>query len=206
MSQEIFQYDSSQSTVTVGNDTFDTLALDAFIRRAWSAYNKGAKYVMGAIQAPDNAVVDSDTAFDCSGFCWWTTFRKRLGLMQSNQYWIQIPEPIAGACIRYDPKPGQTYGHAGFIVRVYDDGDYDSLESSDSYGGIKLRERAGKSFWNKQPNYRWLVPPDALYTGAPLNIMLSLYKRPTTSIVGGVAIVIALAFATTAIVKSKYYD
>ena len=132
-----FQYDSAQPSITVGTEgdtssTFDTLALNAFIRRAWSAFDKGAKYVMGAIPPPDQAIVDSDTQFDCSGFCWWTTFRKRLGLMQANDYWIQIPAPIAGACIRYDPLPGHTYGHAGFVTQVYDDGDYDSLESSDS--------------------------------------------------------------------------
>lgn len=148
----------------------DAAALNAFISRAWSAYDKGWRYQIGGNIPPELESEfmlerDQQGATDCSGFCWWSTYRKRLGTMYpSNDYFKEIDEFLPGACIRYNAQPGNKFGHAIMIVNMLPGGYLETLDmtSDDKYSGIFYRGPDGKftgdQFVSKKPaNQSWLV-------------------------------------------------
>ena len=170
---DMFQYDTG--TILAKSPKGDIYELDAsclnaYISRAWSAFDKGWRYQIGGNISPELEAQlmierDSQGATDCSGFCWWSTFRKRLGTMYpDNDYFRTITDFIPGACIRYSAQPDNKYGHAVFIVNVLSDGELETLDMTSDSGnnGIFYRGPSGKFagmlFKNKKTaNQSWLV-------------------------------------------------
>jgi hypothetical protein len=195
---QIFQYTSP--TVTVGSFTFDASTLNAYIKRAWSAFDKeGVKYELASKAYGDPSrelSPDGELAVDCSGYVWWATYRKRLGsLWDKNpnegwqKNWVEIDRPIPGAAVRYSAKPGRKYGHVGFVVAVNGD-NFETLDSSDSKspprkGAIRWTTD-GHSRWVKNggPQLKFVVSREALVAinGQPhkpkLNVYLAAAKHP----------------------------
>lgn len=211
----VFQY--TEPTLTVGNYVFDAIALNAFIRKAVSAYGAGVTYQlqtgaqMTAIQA--NEDIEPELKLDCSGYAWWSTYRKKLSTHAPGKHWVEIPNPIAGCTVRYDPKPGMTYGHSGVIIYVKPDGsNFESLDCTDATnpprkGDIRYLTD-GKTKWLTKggPNVKFLVSTDALLSvnGVPhkpekLNMILAVMKRPMVSAVTGVVLVIGVLSLAAAI-------
>lgn len=219
---DIFQY--SFPTVKVGPYEFDTATLNAYIRRAWSVYGdpkvtyalKGSAY---GDPAKENVGAEP-IELDCSGFAWYSTYRKRLGYMwdgetttQWKKNWVEIPVPIAGAAIRHSAYPNQKHGHVGFVVAA-DGGNFQTLDSSSAKspprkGSIRYI-KDGKSGWMKAPNVRFIVSTQALKSvnGVPykpsLNIYLAAAKRPVlTFYLGITAGILAIAGGSYLLVKRR---
>lgn len=223
MADEIFQY--KEPTVSVGNYEFDASALNAYIRRAWSVYGvPTVKYKMinAAFGDPSKGAGEEPMYLDCSGFAYFSTYRKRLGWLWDatstawKQHWVEIPYPIAGCAIRHDAYPGKSNGHVGFVVEASKD-NFQTLDSSSSatpprQGSIR-HVKDGKSFWMKAPNVRFVVSTQALKSvnGVPykpsLNVYLAAAKRPILSMYVGItaalAAIIAVAGVSYALVSRK---
>lgn len=208
---KIFQYSSPQ--FTVGAYTFDTAALNAYINRAWSAFDKKeVQYELDnkAYGDPSRPVAaGQELPLDCSGYVWWATFRKRLGsIWDTNpnegwqKNWVEVPGPVAGGVVRYSAKPGTTHGHVGMVVAV-NGANFESLDSSSSKtpprnGSIRWTTD-GVSRWVKNggPNVKFLVSRQALIAvnGVPaspgLNIYLAAAKHPIAAASSAIALVAA---------------
>jgi hypothetical protein len=209
---EVFQYDSP--TVTVGPYTFDASTLNAYIQRAWSAFDKSeVKYELDhkAYGDPSRAVVaGQDLPLDCSGYAWWCTFRKRLGSLWDNnpnegwqKNWVLLDQPIPGCAVRYSAKPGNSNGHVGFVVAT-GGGNFETLDSSSSKtpprnGSIRWTTD-GVSRWIKNggPEVRFVVSREALVAvngvpvKPPLNLYLAAAKHPiaVASAISGVLLAV----------------
>lgn len=202
MSQILPKYRYSEPTVTVGKYTFDAAALNAFIERAESLFDTDKVRYWLHSQAygdPSKEISDyEDLGLDCSGFAWYSTFRKRLGsIWDSNpnegwqKNWVEVNQPIPGAVIRYGAGAGKTHGHVGVIIGIQD-GKLQTLDSTSSgiqtKGSIRYRPNAQK-FWYSagDGNTRVLVSRQALLEvdGKPvsrsLNVWLAAAKRPILS-------------------------
>lgn len=199
----VFQY--TQPTVAVDGYVFDATALNAYIKRAASAYGKGnIQYCVGSNcqdkgkGQPDHDA-NTDMVLDCSGYAYWSTFRKGIYAHTEGPYWVRISQPIPGATVRYDRKPGATYGHSGFVVAPGDTPDNFKTLDSTSVGSIKPPTGSirflndGKTKWVTKggPNLQFLVSPEAIISvnGVPykqksVNLLLEAAKRPITTTLG----------------------
>lgn len=203
---EIFQYKDQE--ISIGNYVFDCQVLNAYIRRSWSAYgnpNVVYKLAVGAYGNPSFEEIDVSLPLDCSGYAWWSTYRKRLSDIWDavttgwKNNWVEIGTPIPGCVIRHSAYPGKTYGHVGFVISTSSD-NFSTLDSSSNKnpprkGSIRYIED-GVKFWMGAPNIHFLVSTQALksvnsvvYKPTP-NIYLAAAKRP---IVAGVALLALLA-------------
>lgn len=222
---DIFQYTIPTLEVTTSNGgtyVFDCAYLNAYIRRAILLIGTGIKYQLGKPPDPSDEEINSEDRIDCSGLVWYVTYRKRLSTADDKKYWVQIPYPIPGCATRYDPKPGASYGHSGFVVSVDCplDGEgnpdyanwtnFATLESTDykeaDRGESILYRTDGKKKWitTAGPNSRFLVSMDAVSSvnsvlcHRPLNVLLSASAKPIETTVA-VAGIIALTLASTAL-------
>ena len=160
--EDMFQYDSPiVYAKSLKGDVYelDGAKLNAIIRKAWSAYDVGWRYQIGGSVDPAleaKFIVEKDPGTkqtDCSGYCWWSSYRKRLGTMYpSNDFYKEIADFIPGASIRYAAQPGNTFGHAIMIVGMLPGGQLETLDmTQDSgYSGIFYRGPGGKYAANKQ--------------------------------------------------------
>lgn len=219
---DIFQY--STPTVTVGPYEFDAATLNAYIRRAWSVYDDPkVTYALehSAYGDPSKDNVGAEPIeLDCSGFAWFSTYRKRLGYLWDDvssgwkTNWVEIPTPIAGAAVRHSPAEGVKHGHVGFVVYA-DDKDFQTLDSSSSKspprkGSIRYLKN-GKEKWLTKPNVRFVVSTQALKSvnGVPykptLNVYLAAAKRPVLTFYVGIAAVLTILAGASyvAVRKSK---
>ena len=176
--QNMFQYTTPTVIAKSPNgDVYelDASALNAYIRRAWSAIDKGWKYQIGGNIDPkmeSEFIVQKDNASgqtDCSGFNWWATYRKRLGtLYPDNSNWKEVTDIIPGSSLRYDAQGGQKFGHVIFVANVLSGGNLETLDmtsGSDGNSGIYYRGPDGQ-FWGmknspsskKTANQSWLSP------------------------------------------------
>lgn len=208
-----FQYTSP--TVAVDDLVLDAAALNAYIRRAESAYNNSkVQYCVGTnCPGKGKATADAEVEkvgeliLDCSGFAWWSTYRKGTWAHTEGDYWVKISKPLPGATVRYDAAPGKTYGHSGVVIAPVPGGNYQTLDSTNegppkgSAGSIVYRVD-GQSKWEsaKRKNTRFLVSPDAIISkgGKPyprkLNVLLAAAKHPivTATAIGGLLIAAGL--------------
>lgn len=203
----VFQYDTP--TVTVGPYTFDASTLNAYLRRAWSAFDRAeVQYKLaGNAYGDPSRGVEGDLPLDCSGYAWWTTYRKRLGYIWDanpnagnfSKNWVEIDRPIPGAVVRYSGEPGK-HGHVGVVVAVSKD-NYETLDSSSSKspprkGSIRWH-RNGVGFWDKKPYRKFVVSKQALIAvnGVPhkpsLNVWLAAVKHPIATATGGIVLLLA---------------
>lgn len=210
----VFQYDTP--TVQVGPYTFDAATLNAYLRRAWSAFDRSeVRYELAhkAYGDPSRGVGE-DLPLDCSGYVWWSTYRKRGGYIWDanpnagnfGKNWVEIDRPIPGAAVRFSGEPGK-HGHVGFVVAVGNN-NYETLDSSSNKspprkGSIRWH-RDGVGFWDKKPYRKFVVSREALIAvnGVPhtpkLNVFLAAAKHPiaaTASIAALLAGAGALLFA-----------
>lgn len=209
----VYQYKTP--TITVGAYTFDCATLNAYIERAWSAFDKSeVQYELDrkAYGDPSRPVVaGQDLPLDCSGYAWWCTYRKRLGsLWDKNpnegwqKNWVVIDQPIAGCAVRYSAKPGNAHGHVGFVVAT-GDGNFESLDSSSNKqpprrGSIRWStDGVGRWIQNGGPDPRFVVSREALVAingqpvKPPLNLYLAAVKHPIATVsVALVALFVAL--------------
>lgn len=197
---KVFQYDTP--TVTVGPYTFDCAALNAYIQRAWSAFDREeVRYELAPKAYGDPARgVGDDLPLDCSGYAWWATYRKRLGSLWDvdpaegwQKNWVVIDQPIPGCAVRYSAKPGNSNGHVGFVVATRD-GNFETLDASSASqpprrGSIRW-STDGVSRWIKNggPNLRFVVSREALLAvngvpvKPPLNVYLAAVKHPIATV------------------------
>lgn len=224
--QNMFQYTTPTLTAKSPNGAvyeLDCAALNAYIRRAWSAFDKGWKYKIGGNIDPkleaEFVVKDQSGQTDCSGFGWWSTYRKRLGtLFPDNNNWKEITDIIPGTCLRYDAQPGNKFGHVIFVANVLPGGILETLDMTSDSGrsGIFYRGPDGKFAANdfvskKTANESWLSPKvggihavvstDAIlsingvkYT-PKINLILAAVKRPITSLVLAAVVAGAITLA-----------
>lgn len=210
-----FQYDKPTIDVQDANGntlTLDATALNAYIRRAESAYGKSnVSYCVGkncpgmGKGRPDvEADTGAELVLDCSGFAWWVTYRKGIQAHTEGKDWVKITTPIAGSTVRYDPKPGRTYGHSGVVIAPAANGNFQTLDSTDAtspprVGSIVYRPD-GRTKWitNGGPNVRFLVSTEAIVAknGIPtppkLNLLLAAVKHPIATIGAGAFLVAGL--------------
>lgn len=192
-------------TVDAGPLALDALALNAYLRRAWSSYGTGAVYDLGEEGGAADKEAYPGQRFDCTGWLWWCCYLDRKGtLWPPNKWWRQASGPIAGACVRHDAPPGADYGHAGIVVYVHPDGNYDTLDASSTDpkargGAIRYKERAA-AFWGSKPNMRFVVSSGAVLSedgvaySRPLNLLLAAAKRPLATSMLAIAAVIGAAY------------
>jgi len=124
-------------------------------RRAWTAYRQGIEYRLGAKTAPSIAP-GPGVAFDCTGFQWWAAGRRQVAKLDSDKFGPRLLRPELGAMVWHDAAPGKAFGHGGVIVKVWPDGDYDSLDCSSTDpaargGAVRYLQRA-RSFWARTGN------------------------------------------------------
>lgn len=210
----------------------DGSKLNAIIRKAWSAYNVGWRYQIGgsvdpSIEAKFIVERDPDTKqTDCSGFCWWSSYRKRLGTMYpDNDFYKTISDFIPGASIRYSAQPGNKYGHAIMIVGVSESGQLQTLDMTSDAGksGIFYRGPEGKyidgvKVSGKTANESWIkdrvggthsvVSTDTIisingkpYTPKKFNVLLAAAAQPIRNWFGA-----AIVLSTLAYYGIKYYS
>ena len=201
---KIFQYNTP--AITVGSYTFDASTLNAYINRAWSAFDKASvsyKMASGSYGDPSRDVDSSgELKLDCSGYAWWATYRKRQenGMWDKDpnanwkNNWVVIDKPIPGCVVRYSAKPGKSNGHVGFVVAV--DGDnFETLDCSEA----KTPPRKGSIRWttdgvsrwikNGGPDVRFVVSREALVAvngvanKPKLNLYLAAAKHPIAATV-----------------------
>ena len=212
-SPQIFKYD--QPTVTMGPYTFDCATLNAYIDRAWSAFGKENVSYLSATWTYGDPSRDVDSSgelkLDCSGFAWWSTYRKRMvgGLWDENpnagwqKNWVMIDRPIPGCAVRYSAPPGASNGHVGMVVATGGD-NFQTLDSSSNKspprkGSIRwIKDGVSRWIKNGGPNVRFVVSREALVAvndvpvKPPLNIYLAAAKHPiaATVIVAGSSLIL----------------
>jgi len=223
--QRIFQYDVPEISVesTDGEKiVLDTACLNAYIRRAWNAERQNWKYKLGGNLDPtkDAYMIDKSAAgeTDCSGFAWYSTYRRRLGtLYPRNKNWIPIKQFIPGSALRYDAQPGKKYGHVGFVVGSIKnkDGTYDieTLDMTDPtvlFRGKNTSPTANKKWSNKVGGTHVVVSTDSIISinGVPYkkektNYLLLAARKPiATSIV---SLILALSVLAGTVYLLKRY-
>lgn len=140
-------------------------------KRAMSVYGKKWRYALGGKPDPGKVPPGArDIAADCTGFVWWATGRRQVGRLAGNPLWRSADRPVVGAAVWHDARPPAKFGHAGIIIAVYPDGDFDSLDCSSTPpgprgGAIRLVRRA-RAFWSKNgtASFGYWVPR---YMGSP---------------------------------------
>lgn len=212
-----YQYTTPTITVKAadGEDVvLDTAALNAYIRRAESAYGKSnVTYCVGkgcpgmGKGSPDvEADTGAELVLDCSGFAWWVTYRRGIQAHTEGKDWLKILTPVPGSTVRYDPKPGRSYGHSGVVIAPGKTPDnFQTLESTDAkspprVGSIVYRPD-GKTKWivNGGPNPRFLVSPEAIISkggkpfSRPTNLILAAVKHPIATAAAGVTLLLVLS-------------
>lgn len=176
----------------------DAQALNAFIRRAESAYGKSnVTYCvgqdcpgMGKGSADSDPETGAELVLDCSGFAWWSTYRRGIWAHTQGKNWVQIQDPIPGSTVRYDARPGRKYGHSGVVIAPAEGGNFQTLDSTDAKspprkGSIVYRPD-GRTKWLVKggPNPRFLLSPEAILEvngkkyPRPSNLLLAAAKRP----------------------------
>ena len=193
-----FRY--STPTIEVGGLTLDAQALNTFIARAESLYGTGVEYALSGQNWKGAEEVSPGTKMDCTGFCWWSTYRNRQtgGLWPANKNWLELPGPVAGCAVRRSALPGQKHGHAGMVIAV-GGGDFSTLDSSSTdpkprAGAIRFVQSAS-ALWQTKPECRFVVSNQAVIAvnGAPykrpLNIQLAIAKRPIESGLAALALI-----------------
>lgn len=187
--------------IQVGNLTLDAEALNAYIARAESAYDKPqVEYAMATKAYGDPSLsVDQmpELQLDCSGYAWWSTYRKRKSDIWDAgvgggwaDYWVEVPDPIPGSVVRYGAPPGASNGHVGVVIGN-DGGTFQTLDSTDSpspprKGSIRYTAD-GRTRWYKGPQTRFVVSKEAVIAvdgkpvKRPLNVWLAAAKRPILS-------------------------
>lgn len=220
MSKILPKFRYSEPEVRVGRYLFDAAALNAYIARAESVFDNDKVYYWLHAQAyghPDRAINDYENlGLDCSGFVWYSTYRKRLGSIWDSdpnegwqKNWVEIPYPIPGAAIRYGAGAGNTHGHVGLVIAT-EGGKLQTLDSTSSgvptKGSVRYRPDSKKFWYNAgDGNVRFLVSRQALLEvdGAPvkrqLNVWLAAAKRPITSTLT----LVALAAAAWAVYRRR---
>lgn len=122
--------------------------------RALSAYGKGWRYILGAkpnpaTVAPGAVGIDAD----CTGFVWWASGRAQTGRLAGNTLWRDSPVPVVGGAVWHDARPPAKFGHAGVIIAVHPNGDFDTLDCSSTppgpRGGAIRLLRDSRAFWSK---------------------------------------------------------
>ena len=216
-----FQY--TTPTVAVDDLVLDAEALNAYVRRAESAYNNSkVQYCVGTnCPGKGKATADAEVEkvgeliLDCSGFAWWATYRKGTQAHTEGENWVKISKPIPGATVRYDAAGGNKYGHSGVIIAPTSDGNYQTLDSTNegppkgSEGSIVFRTD-GRGKWEsaKRKNVRFLVSPEAIISkgGKPYprktNLLLTAAKHPVAT-AGAAVLLVALAAAGVFWYRSK---
>jgi hypothetical protein len=220
-----FQYDTPTIEVKTLDGTvltLDAAALNAYIRRAESAYNRAnVKYCIGQDcpeagkgRADQEADTDAELFLDCSGFAWWATYRRGVWMHapgkdpKGKENWIAIEQPIPGATVRYSAAPGSTYGHSGVIIAPGPDNNFQTLDSTNegppkaSAGSIVYRPD-GRAKWlsPKRVNPQFLVSVEAVVgkNGQP-------FKRPTNLLLAAAIHPIATTgLALVALIGLGYY-
>ena len=200
-----FQYKTP--TVQVDDLVLDAAALNAYIRRAESAYNNTkVQYCIGqGCPGMGKAAADSEVAkvdqlvLDCTGFAWWTTYRRGIwahapGPLMGKVYWVEISQPLPGATVSFGAPPGRSFGHSGVIIAPGKDGEFETLDSSNegppkgSEGSIYYRKN-GRATWlsPKRVNPKILVSTEAIISkgGVPYpkstNLYLAAAKHPVAA-------------------------
>lgn len=214
-----FQYKTA--TVEVDDLVLDAAALNAYIRRAESAYNNAkVQYCIGqSCPGKGKATADADIEkvaeliLDCSGYAWWSTYRRGVWAHapgkdpKGNENWVVISQPLPGATVRYGAPKGKSYGHSGVIIAPAPNGNFQTLDSTNegppkgSAGSIVFRPD-GRAKWlaAKRVNPQFMVSSDAIISkgGKPYprktNLLLAAAKHPivAATAVGGVVIALGL--------------
>jgi hypothetical protein len=144
------------------------------LARARATYGAGWVYQLGGKPAPDTPAGAAGTHADCTGWIWWATGRRQTGRLNSPAFGVALDRPMAGAAVWYDAIPPAGYGHAGIIVKVHPNGDFDTLDCSSSNpaarGGAIRYLRNAKAHWSKSGTmaYRWPGNVAKGSAGAPL--------------------------------------
>lgn len=218
-----FQY--TTPTIEVDGMVLDAEALNAYIRRAASAYGKGnIQYCVGtacanAGKGQPEYDANVEMVLDCSGFAFWSTYRKGIWAHTEGKEWVRVSLPIPGSTVRYDRKPGGTYGHSGVVIAPGDTpGNFKTLDSTvignkkPPTGSIRFLSD-GYSKWIKSggPNPRFLVSTEAIISkdGKPyprkFNPLLAAAKRPVgTSLAMGVVILTMMYFGYKWFLKPRW--
>lgn len=208
--QELPHFQYTTPTVEVDDLVLDAAALNAYIRRAESAYNNAkVQYCVGTnCPGKGKATADSEVEkvgeliLDCSGYAWWATYRKGTWAHTQGEHWVKISKPLPGATVRYDAAPGKSYGHSGVIIAPGANGNYQTLDSTNegppkgSEGSIVFRTD-GRGKWEsaKRINPRFLVSPEAIISkcGKPYprktNLLLLAAKHPVATASAAVLLV-----------------
>lgn len=209
-----FQY--TTPTVQIDDLVLDAEALNAYIRRAESAYNKSkVQYCIGQdCPGKGKAAADADVEkvgeliLDCSGYAWWSTYRRGIWSHapgkdpKGSENWLVISKPLPGATVRYGAPKGKSYGHSGVIIAPGPDGNFQTLDSTNegppkgSEGSIVFRSD-GKAKWlsAKRVNPEFLVSSEAVISkgGKPYprktNLLLTAAKHPIATASAAVLLV-----------------
>lgn len=207
---ELPHYQYTEPTIEVDGLVLDCSALNAYIRRAESAYNKAnVTYCIGQ-DCPGKGKSDPDKEpdsnveliLDCSGYAYWTTYRRGIWAHSAGTqpdgkvYWFKISQPIPGATVRYSAAPGKKYGHSGVIIAPGPSGNFQTLDSTNegppksSVGSIVYRPD-GKKKWlaPNRSNPEFLVSSQAVLSvngqpyKSPINVLLTAAKHPIATTV-----------------------
>lgn len=131
------------------------------LARAKATLGAGWVYQLGGKPAPDTPAGAAGTKADCTGWIWWATGRRQTGRLNSAAFGTALDRPRAGAAVWYDAIPPAGYGHAGIIVKVHPNGDFDTLDCSSSNptarGGAIRYLRNARAHWSKSGTmaFRW---------------------------------------------------
>lgn len=129
------------------------MRLAQLLARAWATVGRGWVYRLGGKPSPDTAATAAGTAADCTGWIWWATGRRQSGRLNSAAFGPALDGPAVGAAVWYDAIPPAGYGHAGLIVKVHGNGDFDTLDCSSSSpanrGGAIRYLRNARAFWSR---------------------------------------------------------
>lgn len=168
------------------------------IARARATEGQGWIYKLGAKPPPNTPPTARGTQADCTGWIWWATGRPQTARLNTAGFGPQLNSPRAGAAVWYDARPPAMYGHAGLIVRVWPDGDFDTLDCSSS----DPKDRGGAIRYIKRAKAHWLRGGPVAYRW-PANVT----DGPSAGAVGpalGLAVALGLAFAVYRAGRAKY--
>lgn len=126
--------------------------IQALLNRAFAARGRGWRYVLGAKPNPAAAPTDANPC-DCTGYLWWISGRKQTAKLNTDEFGPRIPGPRPGAAVWHDPRPPAKFGHAGLVVKVWPDGNFDTLDCSSTDptargGAIRYLTRSADK-WSK---------------------------------------------------------
>lgn len=120
--------------------------------RAVSAAGKGWRYALGGKPNPAEIPAGaSGVTSDCTGFAWWAAGRPGTGRLSTSPLWVSTPGPTLGGVVWHDARPPAMYGHAGVIIAVHPNGDFDTADCSstspDARGGAIRIVKNARAFW-----------------------------------------------------------